>query len=602
MRNSVDLQEKRKLSEELSQVRAAKARFEFYQKSARRIRTLERGAWNHKFIAPFQYGILYKNKYESNVGYRALLDGFLAKGFLTKDDGTVVKLTDEQKAKLRTAGIKVAELVDHSLNYSGSTFASAAEDAKKIVKEFQDQRQYSLTNHGNGKKYKSRALDFFSWGHRMIAEIREYEDGTRTVALMNGGKFSRVNPTDSNTVAVVSEREIKEDEDLEKLVGQILISGALQRDDIDIIERRPQCGAEYGPKQVHGNCITNAITIMINHYLHDDDLSKGLKNFVTQFRSEQVIKDLRSREDDLSAMLAALGGYDHSDNSEENKEANRKAERARIAEERRMIGEIMKAENKKRRQFFYEDIYKSEYEGSVINYLSEAEDKKDEQFNPSIIRFESILRSHKDKAIPPIYRGCGFRYDIIANLQSGGVSSIRINEIFSPEFSRFSQGGKKLDAAAARQNLEGLLITQITTKDPADSSKNIVIDIATLFQPPKPRDVAEKELSAILHNDGEISFKALDEVSFSCQRTRENIFVPRECNNRNVQEFYERNLSSGVQYDPQEHGVSFSEKTKADITYNPKNPSSVVVPHVSTSRSPIFTSANSRGDVSASGA
>jgi len=535
----IELQEKQS---ELRRARAAREYFAKHQKAARRVRTLERGANNGTFIAPFQYGI---STSESNAGYRALVEAFLAKG---GDEGFV--LDDEQKEKLRIASSKIKELLIRGKN------------PEEIIKKFREEKKYELINPQTGEKYKSRAFNFFSTNHRMIAEIREYEDGRKTVAWINGGAFAQADPNNRGLVKVLSEREVKDDRDLEDLVSRILLSSLRENREVLRVIDRKECDYKSGLPQTFGNCPTNAIRIMVNYYLNDDEepwLADSLKKFVENFKSEKLIADLEQKEKELAAEIYDL----KVELREEMEDAPKKIEddgfAAEVAEARRKRDEDAV---KNRKPLFGREEKEERFAKAIKYYLSQPTGA------PTVpsTKFETAISAHEKKPTPPIYRGCGFRYDLIKDFSSGGVSSLNIAEIFSvgvPRFSMIPDDGRLLDKHDAAK-LAGLLITEITTP------KGETINIKDLFQPPKTREAGSAKLAEVLHDFGKISFKAVngrgEEVNFSCDRNRENVFVTRECGDAKVENYFknkkrEGDAQSGVSYDPEVHGAGFSAKT-----------------------------------------
>lgn len=546
---------------EIDRVKQAAKYFSDNQKLARKVRTLERGATNKRFIAPFQYGI---SSFDANLGYYALVKAFMARNELRRDDdGNVVELSDDQIQKFKIVSQKMDELISQAQE----------QNAEQIVQKFLAEKKYDLVHPRTGKKYKSRALNLSAQNHSMIAEIREYEDKTRTVAWVNAGKNAEKYPRNSKLVKILSERKVGDDQDLKDLVSQILMSPS--SNDISCVTGREEWSYKPGFPQIHGNCATNSINILINYYLRDQDdpeLAASFRSFVENFKSQPLLEEFDVRESDLLAEIenlesdlrkekafAKANGYDPEGDEIRAREAERKVK--------------------------YSIPARTDDSKSVENlqlYLSGGEADRAE-----IAKFEVSINAHKEKTIPPFYRGCGFRYELIKNYDSGGVSALSITEIFSVGFSRFSKipnHGMFMKRDEVK-GLAGLFITEITTPD---GNK---IKISELFQPPKDRKGGEKELSKILHGTGRISFKAIndrgEEVNFACERERKSVFVTGECNDSKAKEYFQNqkfagDFQTGVKFDPRIHGATLSEKTET-IALDEKSPACVLVPRSSSS-------------------
>ncbi len=570
LKASEDLLKKKKL--EAAQLKWVVDYFDHNQKLARKVRTLERGASNGEFIALFQRGI---SSLDANRGYYALIKAFVARNELCKDDdGTVIELSDEQIQKFRVVSQKMEELINQAQE----------DNAAQIVQKFLAEKKYDLVHPRTGAKYKSRALNFFIPDHRMIAEIREYEDGTKTVAWINAGKHAEQDPYNPGLVKILSEREVGDDEDLKDLVSRILMSS--NSGDVSFIAARGEWSYKPGFPQVFGNCPTNSINILINYYLRDredPELAASFRSFVENFKSDPLIEELDQKYGELFEKVEDLES-----------DFRKEKERARKNGFDPEGDEIRAREAERRKKEKFDIPVRTNDAESVENlqlYLSKKEAEKSE-----IEKFEVSINAHKEKTTPPFYRGCGFRYELIKNYGSGGVSSTKITEIFSVGFSRFSRipnEGTFMKKDEVK-GLAGLFITEIITPDGRK------IKISELFQPPKDQKDGEKELSKVLHGEGKISFKAIndrgEEVNFACERERESVFVTGECSDSKTSEYFKNknyagDFQTGVQYNPKIHGATLSEKTET-IALDKKSPATVLFPRSSSSAFAISSQAS----------
>ena len=517
---------------EVARARAVRENFIRYQKSAEKVRKLERGATNKSGFFEDAASIQ-----ESNVGYDALVQAFVERNELCReDDGTPVPLRDDQRQKFEIVKRKMRELL---ISPHGEGEEVAKKYAAEIVAEFSAEKKYELVHPRTKEKYKSRALKFSIPGHAMIAEIREYEDKARTVAWINGGKHAEIDPDNPGLVKILSERIVELDENLEELVFNLISESHKKHKDISFMTDRGEWSYKPGLRQTFGNCSTNSINILINYYLRDQEdpeLAASFRSFVENFKSEELEQELRLNESRLQKEVMRL-------------EDDVKRDKAKKLQKEREGFQIVKEDN-------------AEFAESIQLYLS-----GEDGAAPEITKkFEDSIKAQSGKIVPPFCRSPGFRCELVKDFNTGGVSSLSITEIFSAELQRFSMipnDGKFLNAASAKK-LVGLSIVEIET--PSGEK----INIAELFQPPKDRKAGEKKLAEILHDSGRISFKAtndrLEEVYFACDRWRESVFVTAECDDDKVKKYFkEKNdagdFQTGAQYNPKLHGAGLSADT-----------------------------------------
>lgn len=535
---------------EVAKARAVRENFIRYHHSAEKVRKLERGAANKDGFFEDAASIQ-----ESNVGYDALVQAFVERNELRReDDGTPVPLRDDQRQKFEIVKRKMRELLI-SPHREGEEIAK--KHAAEIVKEFSAEKKYALVHPRTKEKYKSRVLKFSIPKHAMIAEIREYEDKTKTVAWINGGKHAEKDPSNPKLVKILSERDIDPDENLEDLVFDLISESHEQHKDISFMTDRNEWNYKPGFPQAFGNCTTNSINILINYYLRDQEdpeLAASFRSFVENFKSEELAQELNSNENSLHEEVRKLQDdfmskkrFAKANDCDPEDDAKRDKAK-KLAEEQ----EHFHIAEKK------DDI---EVVKNLQRYLlGEAVS------SPEITTFENSIKAHKGRTVPPFCRSPGFRCDLVKDYGTGGVSSLSITEIFSAELQRFSMipnEGKFLNADGAKK-LAGLSIFEITT--PSGEK----INIAELFQPPKDRKAGEKKLAEVLHDRGRISFKAtndrLEEVNFVCDRDQKSIFVTKECDDAQVKKYFKEksdagDFQTGTQYNPKLHGARLSADT-----------------------------------------
>ncbi len=535
---------------QLAKAKAVRENFIRHYQSAEKVRKLERGATNKdKF---FEKG---SSTEEANLGYDALVQAFVERNELRKEaDGTSVLLRDDQRQKFEIVKRKMGELLTSPY---GEREGVVKKYAAEVVKEFSAEKKYDLVHPRTKEKYKSRVLKFSIPSHAMIAEIREYEDKTKTVAWINGGEHAEQDPNNPKLVKILSERKIALDENLEELVFNLISESREEHKDISFMTDRSEWSYKPGLPQIFGNCSTNSINILINYYLRDQEdpeLAASFRSFVENFKSEELAQELHSNESVMCEEVRRL------ENDFEAKKRYAKTNDCDPEDDAKR--DKIKKFAEERKRFHIEEKDDSEVVNKLQQYLSGKS-----VVAPEITKFESSIKAQSGNVIPPFCRSPGFRCDLVKDCGTGGVSSLSITEIFSAELQRFSMipnDGNFLNEAGAKK-LVGLSIIEITT--PSGEK----INIAELFQPPKDRKAGEKKLVEVLHDSGRISFKAtndgLEEINFACDRGRESVFVTAECDDDKVKKYFkEKNdvgdFQTGAQYNPKLHGAELSADTR----------------------------------------